>query len=192
MLVDRFLQSELKAELEPDEEALWVGKPDPKRAAIQCLGICGLGVVLLAFMASFIEGWYSFPHKDVSGLGGLFGMNGILSSLFFVPFVLIPMGMLLSPLWAYLHSRHTLYAVTNQRIVIFQSKWPRKIQSFGKSDLTSVERRERPDGSGDLTFAQKLCKDSEGSGRTQDVKFLGIPEVKAVEKLLRETATRWK
>jgi len=186
MLTDPQVSYDVQRELESDESLLWAGKPQPTRMMIPALPASGLGIVWTSFTVNFIVGWYSFGHRDVSGPSGLFGMHGILSSLFFVPFILIGVGMLLSPLWCYVIARNTVYAVTDKRALIIQRKWPHRVETYGQSDMINVVRTERRDGSGDLTFAKKPGRDSEGHSRMGDVKFVGIPEVRTVERLLRD------
>jgi hypothetical protein len=90
----------ISRELNSDEAVLWSGSPDPVRSLRATLPIFLFGIVWMAFNVNFIVMWHR-GHNDVSVPGGLFGMQGLLSDLFFVPFILIGMGGLLSPLIAY-------------------------------------------------------------------------------------------
>jgi hypothetical protein len=106
--------------------------------------------------------------------------------LFGVPFVLIGLAMLSAPFWAYRKSSRTVYAITNKRVAIIESGKTRTVQSYSGEDLGTIKRIERADGSGDLTFAKKHYTDSEGRNRSSDISFIGIPQVRAVETILRE------
>ncbi len=113
-------------------------------------------------------------------------MQGILANLFFVPFLLIGTAMLLSPIWFYRDAKRTVYGVTGGKIVIVKARRSRKVQTYGPAEIGNIERIERADGSGDLTFAYRAYKDGDGGQRLQAVQFVGIPEVRSVEKLLRD------
>jgi hypothetical protein len=101
-------------------------------------------------------------------------------------FILIGLAMLASPLWVYLHAMRTSYAVTNKRILIVQAGRSRTVQSYSQGDIGDIVRTEGPDKSGDLTFAQKEYRDSDGDRRTTLIQFVGIPEVRSVENLVRD------
>jgi hypothetical protein len=178
-------RSVIELELEDSEEVLWAGRPDPKRMLFPSIFTFGFGVVWTSFIVNFIYMWHSGP-KDVKGPGGLFGMQGILSNLFFVPFLVIGTGMLLSPLWFYRKAKRTAYGVTDKRILIIESGRSRKVQTYGPADINNIERKERADGSGDLTFASRSFKNSDGHQQSQPVQFVGIPEVRSVERILRD------
>lgn len=187
MLIDTQLQSRLTPELEPGEEVRWAGQPAPLASMASALPALVFGIAWSGFMVNFMVGWYGVPMHDVSGPGGLFGFHGILASLFFIPFIAIGIGMLVSPLLAYLAARATVYGITDRRVLIVKFGYGRRVQSFGKADISKIERTERANGSGNLAFAQESYRDSDGDRRIRDVRFLGIPEVRGVERILRET-----
>lgn len=62
------------------------------------------------------------------------------------------------------------------------------VRSFERSRLAEVRRTERADGSGDLVFSQEPVN-SGGSERRQDVGFVGVRNVKAVEDAVRGLAS---
>src|SRR4029077_15515732 len=72
--------------------------------------------------------------------------------VFGLPFVVIGLGIVLAPLWAYLKGRSTVYAVTNQRVLVITGNGTRSVKSYTPADIVSVEHRERPDGSGDVVI----------------------------------------
>ncbi len=115
--------------------------------------------------------------------GGVFGFF----PLFGIPFLLVGLAMLLSPLWMLRKARRTVYVVTDQRAIIFDGGGITRIRSFGPDQLGDLQRNQRSDGSGDLIFEQKISY-SRNNHRphTTDIGFLAIPEVKRVEDLVRE------
>jgi hypothetical protein len=67
--------------------------------------------------------WYGGTGKrEVFRPGGLWGLQGIAGTLFFVPFVLIGVAMLLMPAWAYVSAKRTVYVITDQRVLVSTSR----------------------------------------------------------------------
>lgn len=168
MVVNAHLESRVQPELDPGEYLLWVGQPSPRRFLRESLSSFGLGIVWTAFIVNFIIGWYSFPHGELSVPSGLFGLRGILSSIFFVPFILVGIGMLLSPVRSYRSAKRTVYAITNKRALIVEGAGSRSVQSYGEGEISNIERVERADGSGDMTLVNaRLRTIREGSARAR-------------------------
>ena len=189
MFIEARLYNLTQPELEMGEALLWAGQPNPKRFALRPVSILVFvcGVAWTASIASFIHGWYDVPQRDFSGPHGLWRMHGIAASLFFVPFVLIGLGMMLSPVWHYIAAVRTVYAITPKRVFVMTGFRSRKVQSYTAREIGFIERTEHADGTGDLTFARKPTKDSEGDPTVEEIQLVGIPEVRSVESLLRET-----
>ena len=173
------LQQLVRSELNPEEKVLWSGHPDAKRAAIAMLPIYLFAIPWTAFSLSFMVRWHSRSGFD-SGLD-------IGSLIFQSPFILIGVGILCSPLWVYAKSQRTVYAITDKRVLIIEGGRSKTVQSYDETSVGDIQRVERVDGSGDLTFAQKYSKDSDGDVRKTDIKFVGIPEVRRVEEIIRGT-----
>ena len=91
------------------------------------------------------------------------------------------------PYWAQKMAQNTVYAMTNRRILIL-TRWSRrtKTQSLHPS-AEDLERTEQSDGSGDLVFLKRMGRDSDGDPTTEKIQFMGVPDVRRVESLLRET-----
>ena len=62
------------------------------------------------------------------------------------------------------------------------------MRTFEPDRLGHLQRRERPDGSGDLIFETQHWRDSDGDRRTREVGFIAVPEVKLVEQMVRALA----
>ena len=92
---------------------------------------------------------------------------------------------LLNPLWAYLAAQRTVYAVTDQRALIISSLGARGVRAYSHDDIGELSMVERADGSGDLFFANRTMVTQRGYA-SQRVGFIGIPEVRSVEQLLRQ------
>jgi hypothetical protein len=110
--------------------------------------------------------------------------------LFMGMFVLIGVAMTLAPLRSYREGKRTLYAVTDKRLLILVKGNSLNVQSYSELDVSKMERTERPNGTGDIVIAKKQAKESDGDIRSIDVKFLGIPDVRSVETLIKSTFTK--
>ena len=91
-------------------------------------------------------------------------------------------------MWAFLVGLKTVYAITNDRVLIVQGGiafMSRQVRSYGKRDLGTIRTEIRGDNSGNLIFAQQSYPDRNGYTRMRNVSLLGIPEVRQVESILR-------
>jgi len=184
MIADYDLQARAQGELEPGEKLLWVGRPDARRVGMQSIGLLFFGIVWTAFSIFWVA--MAFVGTSQSHSPG-----SIAFPLFGVPFVLIGCCMLAAPFWAYRKGLTTVYAVTNRRALIISGAGARSVKSYSKDDIGAIERTERADGSGDVSFArQQYVGSSTTSSSTRGAAggvFYGIPDARSVERILRET-----
>lgn len=182
MLIDSQLRAAVQPELKPDEELLWAGRPNVQRLVFTCSDIFSFlfllvweGWILASFFASllFWQQHGGFSLADVGGLAILAIM--LLTGLLFLSSTVI---------WSF-RGLTTIYALTNKRAIIITTLPGRSVQSYGSADIGAIECTELPDGSGDLAFAKRLYKDSEGQCQETDVTFVGIANVRSVEDLFR-------
>jgi hypothetical protein len=97
-----------------------------------------------------------------------------------VPFLLIGAFVILTPLWNFLKARSTVYAVTNQRVLVITGTTSRSVKSYTPADIASVEHRERPDGSGDILIQTNSLMRTNNSVSQFKLALVGIPNVKQV------------
>jgi hypothetical protein len=84
-------------------------------------------------------------------------------------------------------SKKTVYAVTNQRIFMIIADKPDSLVSFRNIDATKIRiENERSDGFGDLVFKRFERVLAYRNTRAYEVRLRGIPDVRNVEKLVRE------
>ena len=62
----------------------------------------------------------------------------------------------------------------------------RTVTTYHARDIDSIERCERADGTGDVTFAHQYRTDSRGNRTTTSIGFYGIHQPQEVEKLIRK------
>ncbi len=164
-----------RAALDPDEHLVWADWPSPVRLARERLPLALFGLLWIAALGGAWLAAGSPPSGFAAALGAVF--------------VLLGGAALLSPAWAWLVARATIYAITDRRLLILEGFPWRRARSFGPADINLCERTERADGSGDLFFrsGQEIERQDRGriTWRTRRVGFLGIPEVRRVEAAVR-------
>ena len=176
--MDRYqMEQTINGQLDPGEGLLWSGSPGAGRMALSALPAAVFGIPFTGF-AMF---WMGMAYSMTSKQGGAV----TLFPLFGIPFLLIGLGMLTAPLWAWLMAGRTLYAVTNKRAIIISGVLATAVQSYPHSEINDLTRVERPGGAGDLIFATRLVTTRRGGTRRQPIGFLGIPDVRSVEQLIR-------
>ena len=190
------LDARVRSELEDGEQLLWVGQPRPNRFARMTLPIVLFGLVWTAFslfwiaVASWMVFFKAAPGVNNAGwrIGGLFACF----PLFGIPFVLIGLGMLSTPLLLRRRAKRTFYALTDRRAILWEAGAFSSVavRSYRPATLKKMYRRDYNDGSGNLVFEETLAVQNTGSrGRrlsTQSHGFMGIDNVHEVEQLVRK------
>lgn len=180
-------QRRLTAELQPGERLVWADAPRPRYFTAPAL---------VAFL--FAIPWTGFAVFWVVMAGGMAWFSGgddrtpapfKIFPLFGLPFILIGIGLLSSPIWMRRKLLRTVYAVTDRRAIVFEGSALTSavtVRSFLPERLTSMARTERADGSGDLVFEQ--FRQRVGSGSTTVTRgFQSVGQVREVEALIVET-----
>ena len=176
------LQSIVQNELREDEELRWSGQPQVGRFVLKSLPILLFGIPFAGFAVFWICAASGFKIPDFSE-GGF-----SLFPLFGIPFLLIGLGMLSAPFWAARKAKKTIYAVTNQRAIIFEGGRSVKVDSFGPPKLNDISKRVRADGSGDLVLERRVSyshsRQHGSRERIKEIGFFGIEQVNHVEDLI--------
>lgn len=109
--------------------------------------------------------------------------------LFGLPFLLIGLGLMSSPILVYFQSSWTVYLLTSHRAIVIQYRWWKTVTwSFFPEEINTVFRKDLWSGTGDVILGRREWLDSEGSVRGEDLGFLGVREAKEVERQVR----RWR
>ena len=176
------LMNQLELELGQGERVVWSAQPVPSTFARGSIFLVLFGVVWTAFSVF----WVVMASAGVSKGPKI----ALLFPLFGVPFVLIGIGMLTSPIWMRKSAGRTLYAITDRRaLIVSRSVFGRTtVNSFEPARLGSTEHAYNPDGSGDIIFDSSTWVDSDGDRRSRRVGFLGVPEVRQVIPLIQNLA----
>jgi hypothetical protein len=182
-------QLRAQSELQPGESLNWTGVADPARAAVTALPAALFGIPFAGFAAFWINTAYHGTHamnKSGNSFAGAFS----LFPLFGIPFLLVGLGIILAPLWAYLKGRTTVYAVTNQRVMIISGSGTRSVKSCTPADIVSVDHRERADGSGDVLIRTNAVTRTNNSLSQVTVGLFGVSNVKEVARQVMNLHTQ--
>lgn len=172
-------QLRAQSELQSGENIYWTGTADPGRAALAALPASLFGIPFAGFALFWINGAYH-ATSHISKRPDAFAKGFSFFPLFGLPFLVVGLGIVLAPLWAYLKGRSTVYAVTNQRILVISGGGSRSVKSYTPADIVSVEHRERPDGSGDIVILTNAVMSTRNSISQVKVALCGVPNVKQV------------
>lgn len=183
--MDPILRNNIDNEMRSGERITWSDQPVPALFARKAWVMTLFGLPWTAFAIFWILGASGVLGNIKEGPGP-FSLVRLIFPLFGVPFVLIGLGMISSPLWMRRAARRTAYLVTNQRALIVSLGWRGsfRVRSFGPEALSSLESSHRTDGSGDLIFAREIRRSNKGP-RTTEIGFIGIQEVRSAEAQLR-------
>jgi hypothetical protein len=179
------LQKRAQAELKPGEIVSWAGQPVPGRYAR------GTGYAWLFFIP-----WTGFALFWIAGAAGFkvpdFSSGRDFFPLFGVPFVLVGISGLSSPLWMRRRAASVVYVVTNQRAFSIEGRRTLTVRSYLPAQLAAITRREYPDGTGDLVLQAQIETLRRGGGTTREYGFIGVTDVKTVGRLLEDLGARRK
>ncbi len=173
------LQSTVQDELESGERIMWLQQPQPWvfiRAA--------LPAVLFAIP------WTAFAVFWMHGASA--GGTGFM--LFGLPFVLVGLGMLASPLWGLRLAKRTVYVVTDRRAIVFVGGLSTAVRSFDAEELDGYTKNMRAGGAGDLIFGPDYNSsgNSQQRSRTWQNGFFGLPDAREGERFIKALIARGK
>ena len=173
-------QLRAQSELQSGESLVWTGTADPSRAFLTSLPAMIFGIPFAGFALFWISQAYHATSAMSRSSNNAFAKGFSVFPIFGVPFLLIGAFVILTPLWNYLKAGSTIYAVTNQRVIVITGGNSRSVKSYTPADIASVEHRERPDGSGDIVIQTNSLVRNNNTVSQFKVALLGVPNVKQV------------
>ena len=145
------LRRRVEARMDLNERLLWAGRP--LRAGwfrgvlpLFFFGLAWSALVAFGVWQAVVPLWIG---KGAGAEAGGLGRWG--ETLFFVPFVVAGIGLVLSPLWAWLAARARAYAVTDRRAMVLGRV---KTRSWRASEMFGPDRADHRNGRTDLFFAR--------------------------------------
>ena len=175
------LQQRLRAELKPGESITWAGQPSPNRYMRDGFKLWYFFIPWTAFSLFWIAGASGF-HLPTFDRGWDF------FPLFGLPFLLIGLGGLSSPLWLRRKAHSIIYAITNRRAMTIEGAKSITVKSYLAGDIADIEQTEHQDGYGDLVLRKEQYRDSDGDRQTSKQGFFAIADVRRVEQLIEKLA----
>ena len=161
----------IRPELEEGETIRWLGQPSYGAVASGTAFMVLIGLLMVGFAITFI----TFAASDGAGL---------LFEIFPLIFVAAGLGTAGAGVWNLLAVSRTAYAVTDRRVLVVKEFGARRIQSYHASALNVLERRERADGSGTLTFRRETTRSNDGTSTT-NFSFYGVHNVRGAAHALQ-------
>jgi len=173
----------VNAELHDGESIVWSSAPKPGNMVLKTLPVILFAIPWTGFAVFWMVMAGGFHSGGGFQIGSVFALFGL-------PFVLIGIGMLLSPLLVIRAARESAYVITDRRAMIFTAKpWgAMNITSFPPDQLKSLARTQNSDGSGDVVFEARISSAGNGDKFVQKLGFIGVDDAKAVEDLLVKLA----
>lgn len=180
------LESEIRRDLEAGEKVVWTGTPDASAFARGRWFHVPFGL----FFAGFAVFWMAAPY--LLGAGTKNGAHPPLAfTLFGVPFVVVGLGMASSPLWMRRKAARSAYVITDRRAIVIEGgvfSNSKTTISYAPERLRNIARIDRRGDRGDLVFEQVSMGYQQNNQQAMRPRgFLGIQDVREVEKLLRST-----
>jgi hypothetical protein len=180
------LRKAIDKELEIGESVVWVGQPLHRFFTLESLIYFCMGIPFTAIAIYFIYDSADFKIPDLSE-GIKFEFENIFF-LFAVPFVLIGVWMLSSPLREWFKAFRTVYLITDKRAILIESGLLVSIRNYAPNQLKDLYRKEKRNGTGHIIITTGLRRGNDGDYWREDIGFMNIRNPKEVEKLLRQLA----
>lgn len=179
------LDQELKRELATGERILWQAQPDPGRMKIvftmwlfaipwTAFSLAWTGIALGAYLSVF-----GTEQAHIGWWGWFFPLFG-------VPFIAVGVWMLSRPIVALLDARHSIHALTSERLLTLTARKQRSVKSVSLRKLGPVSRKESADGWGSLSVETGSSVDSDGDRVTDRFEITAVPDVARLERLINE------
>ena len=140
--------------------------------------------LLQRFSLFWMAGASGFQIPDFSEGWGFFPLFGL-------PFVVIGVGLMTSPLRTYRSTQRSVCAITNQRALLIEVSGKKtSVKSFFPDRLAQghIYREDKTNGLSDVMFASETTTDSDGDAKTCPLGFENIPDGRTAETLLHELA----
>ena len=162
--------------LDSGERLIWSGKPNPFRYAIK------------KGTTTFLFGLFFFGFA-IFWTYGAANQSGMFFASFGIPFLVVGLGLVLSPAWHYFRGERAMYALTDHRAVIdISDMFPKRV-SVPLKQIKFVELKRSGTGFGDVLFREIVSSGGEGTSITRDG-FFAIADVDSVDQLLRRAVEK--
>jgi hypothetical protein len=156
-----------RGEMRPHERLVWADRPTSRLRAAPALGRIVFGLIF----GGFAVFWTSAAWLMTRGVED--GFFGTFFPLFGVPFIAVGAGMVVAGIRSWRDGGGTVYALSDQRVVIIAGGRRRTVRSLDLKAIRGVERVEGEGGSGTISLL------IEGTSTMHEV-LAGVPDVARV------------
>jgi hypothetical protein len=180
------LRRRVDREIGAGEFIKWIEQPLPRFFTLQSLAYFFFAIPWTAFAIFWMYGAAGFKVPDLREgikLEYVFALWG-------VPFILVGLWMLTSPLREWLKAFRTVYLITDKRAISVESGWLTTIRNYTPTQLKDLYRKERGDGTGDVVITTRFRRGSEGSSWTEEIGFMNVRNPREVERLLQQLSQK--
>jgi hypothetical protein len=175
------LRAALERELGSEETVLWhgwqLGRIDPRL----------FGIYIFAVPWTAFSLMWTVLAAGAIGASGI-GLAGIAFPLFGVPFIAIGCWMLSRPFVPLWERGRVLYVVTDKRVLKLAQGRTLAINTVPAERIGLAERREEADGSGTLSLAVRIGRDSDGDKQTEHFIIGAVANVRGAQTALDRIA----
>lgn len=169
----------IEQELSEEENLIWADRPLSLRPYfMRALPVFLFGIPFFSFAVFWTGAAFT--------LTGANSVGDFAFAAFGIPFILVGAGLLASPLWALRKARSTIYAVTDQRLLILREFPSSNLRSWSFDDIGNLSRKTRPNGTGSVYFTEEWRRGNKGRSYKQKIGFLGIHDPKRLEETIRK------
>ena len=171
----------IEMELDRDENLIWADVPvSVFNHALTAIPIMLFGIVFFSFSLFWV-----IAAMEMVPSSAEFYLLHYAFPLFGIPFVLVGLMMLLSPIWQIFKSRNMIYALTDRRLIIRETMPFKNIRSWPLDSIGKLSRNGTADGPGDLYFTDEISPNAKGRRTNTKIGFIGIAEPKRLEEEIR-------
>lgn len=160
----------VKTELQPGETVRWTGSPSFMGMLRTQLFPIIFAIALSCFCTPLLLSALSEPFLKHIGWNSL----SLITWFVAIGFGLCLLG---NAVWNTLAVWRTVYAVTDRRILIISDLWWRHVLAMAPNAINTIERNERSNGRGSITFRRETV-DTGDEPTTTTVSFVGVRDVR--------------
>ena len=190
-----YLTQQLQRDLMPGEQILWIGQPD----ATQIFSLTDIYLIPFSLLWGGFAFFWEFSAFQLTTRHHAVNPSAVIG----VPFSLVALYMIIGRFFVKVWRRQrTVYAVTNQRVLISVTLFSRNLTSLFIRDIPAINENSGSNGSGNIYFGEPPgcgpfagTVDDSGSGmeffgqqryRNPVPAFYSIPNVARVAAIIRD------
>jgi hypothetical protein len=181
--METLLHDSIRFSLEPGEDLIWSGRPDPWRLATARFPAALGGIALLALL----------PFAPVrAAVTALVPLPALFTSAwpFSAALLFIALHLVLSPLRGYRAAQSTAYVVTDRRLfAVRRTATGQTTWSTGFHAIENAVLRLRPDGTGDIIVRPKVFADWTDEHASGLASLRGVVEARTIHGLILKALT---